>query len=125
MAFVGEDDFVAGEQFAPVAGVPELDGLVVAGGSDAWANGRPGYPIDPGGVIAMDKGIVACSGIPDLHGVIPGAGYDTRAVGRPRQCLHPSAVTAIRVNGPLLPEFPDLHRRIVAGRGQQIAVLAA
>src|SRR2546421_4398821 len=72
-----------GEEGIFGADFPDLDGVVVAGGGEAFAVGGPGDGIDPVGVAAIDVDVLVVGGVPGAHGLIVAGGGDLRAVGGP------------------------------------------
>src|SRR6266581_1340810 len=107
--------------------LPDLDGVIFAGGGDQFAVGGPGHGFDTCGVLGIRDDLVACNGVPNLHCFIVAARGDESPIGRPHKCVDWAALAPVRmpligVDGASSSDMPNLYGFIVAGRSDECAV---
>src|SRR5690349_8058824 len=113
---------VIGEYVVASEGVPDLDGLVIAGGGDVSFIARPINASDRGAMGGVGVDVIAGGGVPDANsaGVIPRG--NALAVGGPCCCAHFRGILAQSEDVRAARSLPDLQRFIVAAGGDQLSI---
>src|SRR5262245_10158151 len=108
----------------PGHGIPELDGLVLAGAGDRLAVGAEGRARHRGGVAAQHTALPARRRVPQDEARIFAAGDDCGAIGAKGDTIDEINMTGEYLKQLASRHLPDEYLGVFARAGQQLAVWA-